>query len=197
MKSIIYQMGQSARRIVRKIAIITCVGCSDDLPSGTPATCVGGTCAYLADFEAEWGNFAMDLNVTLEDQIDIPSAAGGTTIGVCDLGWPKRVMLLRGWWYVMSDDAHRVLMYHELGHCLLNRPHDTDINPDGAPASIMYPIIDGVVENWPEQKRRYVDELFGHPRDLPDPWAVGSGVLHQLDDHDRCTGSLQLPTKTN
>ena len=65
-------------------------------------------------------------------------------------------------WEWESDEYRRVVLFHELGHCVLNREHDTTGRiRDGycTATSIMYPSIDDVnmyVANWND----YMLELF-------------------------------------
>jgi hypothetical protein len=61
-------------------------------------------------------------------------------------------------WQEATDTEKEVLIFHELGHCVLNRDHDESIIAEyEIPKSIMYPVIfDSPYKN---NRRYYVDEL--------------------------------------
>lgn len=76
-------------------------------------------------------------------------------------------------WQTATNNAREVLVFHELGHCLLGRiEHKSDIFPDGSPKSIMFPdnrdlyspcvyaIDDSNNCNKTERRKYYIDELF-------------------------------------
>lgn len=57
------------------------------------------------------------------------------------------------------------LIFHELGHCILKKGHDTSLTSNGYPTSIMYPIIlpnSLYAEYYPE----YMSNLFNKSSDL-------------------------------
>jgi hypothetical protein len=97
---------------------------------------------------------------------------GTTAFGVCHYGdTPTVVIDLEHWDRITIDDEHEILIFHELGHCLLNRQHlmnqraDPDSSTGYAPLSIMYPssLNSGSYE---ERKQDYQWELF-HPGEIP------------------------------
>jgi hypothetical protein len=53
------------------------------------------------------------------------------------------------------------IVFHELGHCILNRQHRTDVDSGGNPLSIMYPYPDLVYWNTDAEYQTYLNELFG------------------------------------
>jgi hypothetical protein len=90
-------------------------------------------------------------------------------------------------WQNEPDQNKEALIFHELGHCLLNRGHKDDVFPSGAPKSLMITQIDGpyqpcdyVLSDDPEAVKKcnltvrrpyYLDELFNENlSDVPD-WA--------------------------
>lgn len=64
-------------------------------------------------------------------------------------------------WEEASDIEREMLVFHELGHCDLEREHDSSKSRIGrCPGSIMY--WQGVSPNCYERyKERYIKELFG------------------------------------
>ena len=78
----------------------------------------------------------------LEIQISSLSSYGSSVIGLCESGPAlRRVTFDPTFWNAVDDTQRELLTHHELGHCVLGRPHRSDLLPTGAYASIMYPII--------------------------------------------------------
>lgn len=87
-----------------------------------------------------------------------------------------QIIINREAWKVLNDSLKERLIFHELGHCELNRSHKNDKFNDGSWASIMRgDPLTGVDEKLPIpyfgfRKSYYVDELFNETVQLPD-WA--------------------------
>lgn len=76
-----------------------------------------------------------------------------------------------------------VLIFHELGHCILNREHDDSSLPNGDPKSMMikdnirvyspcvYLFGNTVVCDFTFKREYYLDELFDESTPIPD-WAI-------------------------
>ncbi len=65
--------------------------------------------------------------------------------------------------YDQSDDVYKeAVIWHELGHCVLDRMHTTDLKDDGHPVSLMYPNTFTISDRkyWAEHKAEYIHELF-------------------------------------
>jgi len=88
----------------------------------------------------------------------------GRHLGMCDEGWLRasRVEINRGAWKTSDDATREVMIFHELGHCVLGRPHiDTSISLESlnAPKSIM--ATHGVPgQIYSKYQSYYVQELF-------------------------------------
>ncbi len=85
---------------------------------------------------------------------------GERTIGVCFRGCADcpKVLLKDSFWATASEARKRLLFDHELGHCVLQRPHRTTLLASGKPASIMYPFI--------LDERTYREDLTRYQREL-------------------------------
>lgn len=76
--------------------------------------------------------------------VDNLVASIGTTAktdyaGQCVIGNGTPTMTLNSIYWPTFDDALREeLVFHELGHCVLNRLHNNDVDARGIPVSIMY-----------------------------------------------------------
>ena len=84
-------------------------------------------------------------------------------------------------WKGVPNQNKEALVFHELGHCFLNRSHRDDLLPNGADASIMnsnsygpyQPCIYAIDNNDCNRTTRrsyYVDELFNEKTSVP-AWA--------------------------
>lgn len=83
-------------------------------------------------------------------------------IGYCANTWPRTIVIDRESFEAMSLPYREMLMFHEFGHCLLNRPHDIECRieeyPCTTPRSIMYPNISA--KDYLENRAYYMKELF-------------------------------------
>jgi hypothetical protein len=71
-------------------------------------------------------------------------ATTGEVVGNCTVGFDtaRIVTVNTAYWYAASENARLQLVYHELGHCLLNRAHVASYVafPEGVvPTSVMSP----------------------------------------------------------
>lgn len=63
------------------------------------------------------------------------------------------------YWEKATDNEKEMLIWHELGHCVLNKDHNNSIGNRGCPISIMY--FSGFPEFcYVNYKRHYIKELF-------------------------------------
>jgi hypothetical protein len=110
------------------------------------------------------------LKISLSDNVPV-HASGQAQLG------SYNVEIDRTKWKEYEDSGSEIikesLIYHELGHAILNRVHKNDILPDGSSASIMcgrdYTINCSVAYGG-MRKKYYLDELFDENTPTPD-WA--------------------------
>lgn len=119
---------------------------------------------YVENFIADGiiqGNKSMSTsNPDLEIKLGDLSQYGSGVIGLCETGTGlRRVTFSLNFWNNVSDSQKNLLAHHELGHCVLYRPHRTESFGDNTPRSIMYPVImaTSVYDNAFEY---YQNELF-------------------------------------
>lgn len=102
---------------------------------------------FVEDFENTYSQ-NVSFSVTFKPSSEMKSSTPGySIIGLCQIyssGF-RQVFVNESWWGSAGDNARKILIFHELGHCQLNRDHDTRISSDGRPYSLMYPIIDPVL----------------------------------------------------
>jgi len=87
----------------------------------------------------------------------VSSFSKPTTIGYC---YPAKgeIHLLESFWNYASHIEKEALIYHELGHCFLNRSHQSG-KVNGLAISYMYPDND-YINFYDAYKDAYVEELF-------------------------------------
>jgi hypothetical protein len=106
--------------------------------------------------------FELEQNITVNvdvvfKKIDYP------TVGLC---WSNisnnqkkgiKIEIDPDFWNKSSDMKREELLFHELGHCVLNRDHDDSIIHYTIPKSVMYPYV---FENaYKKYRSYYVEEL--------------------------------------
>lgn len=88
-------------------------------------------------------------------------------VGVCKW-WDdghREIQIDRQAWPSFTDNGKEELIFHELGHCILNLPHNENrINIGGwrsVPQSIMYPTVFGDSYFYEDLKDYYYNQLSG------------------------------------
>ena len=77
---------------------------------------------------------------------------------------PAMVMVDKSFWNKSNDVLKEYVIFHELGHCILNRTHRDESLVSGACISVMAS-NNRVCANayGPETRKEYLDELFFYP----------------------------------
>lgn len=81
--------------------------------------------------------------------------------GRTEYNTPK-VVVDREYFKILTAKEKRAVLFHELGHCLLNREHSSEITPYQFLKSIMYPyLITRIIGYYYDaMEENYIDELF-------------------------------------
>ncbi len=83
-------------------------------------------------------------------------------VGQCEWGdWlhSPHIRINPDQWQTLGETGRQILLFHELGHCVLNRDHRTDRREDRSPASIMFPsLLNPIV--YRRDREYYQHELF-------------------------------------
>jgi hypothetical protein len=169
---------------------ITLIGCTR--PNGDPRDITGINPAfdtYVAQFEQHLGRSIGDIPMQFAN---LP----GDMVGECiiwdvdpEFSW-REIKIDPTFWANNQDvNTAMSLIFHELGHCVLNRAHIyttwTYTNKDGpwsVPTSIMYPYL--FFDSWepfPELTSYYMNELFNFdPNSVPMLSGGGSGDMDDV-----------------
>ena len=116
---------------------------------------------YFESFKAEAAERGIDVDY---EALGISGFIGGISsqgvIGQCN---PENnaVTIDRIFWASFDEDGKELIVYHELGHCVLKRQHCDKINPDQTCHSIMHSSEDLCDNNYNQSTREeFIDELF-------------------------------------
>ena len=121
--------------------------------------------SYVEWFQAE----AQKRKVVL-DMLDLVIKFGQTItpeqpnrIGYCSFSGPRTIVIDASYFLRVSEARRKALIAHEMGHCVLYRPHDNRcIVQVGSKClvshSLMHPVLDSV--DFQNNEMYYLDELF-------------------------------------
>lgn len=122
-------------------------------------TQIAGFESYVADFEAA----ALDHGRRVEHGglVIVFGQPRDAARAVCDHGPLQNptITVRNSNWSMLNEVAREELIFHELGHCLLGRGHESEMGADGAPKSLMFP---GTPEwaAYANNRAAYLAELF-------------------------------------
>lgn len=88
--------------------------------------------------------------------IDIPKA-----VGVCrtETFKPPKIIILEEYWRKINELMREQLIFHELAHCLINKPHNDAIGIDGYPVSLMTTYVPAA-SVYEHKREDMLNELF-------------------------------------
>ena len=110
-----------------------------------------------------------DLNMFPEDFSFSVKFGEKQHLGVCSTA-SKEILINEFYWRQFSELDREYVMFHELGHCILDRLHDNGALPNGECKSIMNALGEcrENQENYNVWRTYYLDELFDSNVDIPD-----------------------------
>lgn len=116
--------------------------------------------SYVKDFEQEAAVLGRNVQVTnlVVAYGDLPQSYYRAS---CKLtpGETPVITVNQESWDSLSEIDRRAVMFHELGHCILNRRHKNDYSEEGVPLSLMNAaVIDSNI--YTENEHYYHEELF-------------------------------------
>lgn len=137
---------------------------------------------YVQRFVLEAAKRGKHIDLTEEgmiiefvDNLENHIGGDGNIFGYCTFH-ERRITMDRGDWEGASELDRTRWLFHELGHCFLNRMHHNELLPNGEWASIMRGGIPEIKKSWVTNftgKRidYYIDELFDENTAVP-KWAM-------------------------
>lgn len=116
---------------------------------------------HIEQFEADWSRYTGEKKRVYMD-IKFKKIYYLPVLGYCDHR-KRAIFINERSWKKLNRIEKKLLIYHELGHCVLDRRHDESIFINGEPKSIMHP--NGITWKQYRKSKRYYDrELFGVSR---------------------------------
>lgn len=120
--------------------------------------------SHYANFEDEAAirGIKIDLN-DLEVSAEIEEIRESGVAGMCQYGSAinNHVTIDQTFWNRASALSREMVVFHELGHCVLLRGHDESQNSNGLCLSIMRSGTGNCRDAYNQQNRKaYLDELF-------------------------------------
>lgn len=154
-------------RIISLLALISCISCKKQLlPIGNSdlASVEADLRPYFVSFinEGAERGVAVDIEEAGISAV-IDNIHEGNVVGTCSWGYVdgKEIVIDRSFWNESNDNWREYVVYHELGHCFLERDHLDASYPNGTCVSIMYSGTGGCSEVYGTSNREdYLDELF-------------------------------------
>ncbi|MEM8907356.1 MAG: putative metallopeptidase [Bacteroidota bacterium] len=157
-KKFIYQVLASCG-----VLVLTLAGCSEE--SGQVDLLVESELqAYIDRFEEEAALRGQTVDWSTQQlEAQIQEIINPTVAGQCTRhdDSPNVIIIDSSTWRDASDLEKEYLVFHELGHCYLNRGHRDEINPNGTCVSMMQSGTISCRRNYNQVTRAaYIDELF-------------------------------------
>lgn len=127
-------------------------------------------------FEPQFEAFQSDMrDIGIEATIDDLSIQFGEpeNIPICGIGavaccqtdgdTTPQITVKKQYWDNYNSTERELLIFHEMGHCVVGREHRTDVNSQGIPYSIMFPVSTAskLVDQYELTPRAYFLELWG------------------------------------
>lgn len=129
--------------------------------------------------EAETRGFSLAQNIDALIADDVVPCGQGHSPDFNGMFDKPTIIIRESCWENLNDVAREILVFHELGHALLNRIHIEGILPNGHTKSIMCAGVDFDCSDMPDYfscpdyRDYYIDELFDEEVGMPQ-WATRS-----------------------
>ncbi len=113
-------------------------------------------------FEAESRNITLPDSV-LNINLIFTDINNSNVLGQCNHNpdSPDVVQIDRFYWRTFDEPTREFVVFHELGHCILDRGHKDSVDSNGNCISLMHSSV-GICkfEFTGENRKKYIDELF-------------------------------------
>jgi hypothetical protein len=123
---------------------------------------------YVNDFVSDAAT--VGVHIVIDDLIvEFTNQLTSETLGECQFGNANQTPIIiidAQDWPGESTTYQKVVLYHELGHCILNRQHvftGTILQSYCSATSIMWPYIENETNMYTENWTWYIQEMFYYP----------------------------------
>ena len=118
-------------------------------------------CPYFQHFEEEAAKRNIAINLKLAGIKGKLVNISRGYVGLCSTHAEKEIRIDKDFWERSSDLSRELIVFHELGHCFLDRRHNNQRRADGTCDSIMRNGLGGCVDFYTAKTRtQLLDELF-------------------------------------
>lgn len=118
---------------------------------------------YFDRFETEAMKYGLEIRLETKGVYGVFSNLDNNKLGNCRYreGEPRKVSIDREYWQNTSDLDREYIVFHELGHCYLERGHDNSSDSGGYCRSIMHSAENKCILKYNANTRNaYLKELF-------------------------------------
>jgi len=120
---------------------------------------------YIDQFEDEALNRGLDINLAETGIHAFIQGIEGAIVGQCQHkeDEPNVILLDRNYWDNATEDEKVLIVFHELGHCVLKKEHNDQKDANGFCLSIMHSSSQVCkIDFSPTERDSYFDELFNN-----------------------------------
>lgn len=120
----------------------------------------GDFATYFERFEQRARENGQEIE-TNQIGIKFANNFGDRVMAVCiqRAGLPSEIEVNKSYWDKFGDTKREMLIFHELGHCSLDRRHRSEVDSRGRPMSLMYDTMFSVT-TYSDLHADYMRELF-------------------------------------
>lgn len=175
------------------IALIGIASCSQDSDIGASPGVIQVDPAfetYVQDFIAEGA--ARGQNINFDDTgliVEFSEREEEGASGLCFVG-QHHVIIDKSEWFALSENVRGFLLFHELGHCELDRGHRNEKFGNDVWRSIMRGSPLEPIEIWIPvpffgfRKEYFIDELFNE-QSAPPAWATATFDINEVPESSK------------
>lgn len=114
---------------------------------------------YVQKFEQEWGHQVTNVDIVFV--AFLPGTTAAECFQTIGSAYQRYVRVAKDKWTRYPPELKEILIFHELGHCSLNKKHNDYFDSSGRPLSIMNSDISDVLPWWYGDHKKYlIKELF-------------------------------------
>ncbi|HAR41838.1 MAG TPA: hypothetical protein DCS07_04290 [Bdellovibrionales bacterium] len=139
-------------------AFLFLIGCGKELDH-EPQLDLGDFAPLVARFEQGSDQNGAVLKV-LDLRIRFGKMDSPYDRGICEIipGETPTIILKKSAWDLLTEEEQEALLFHEMGHCVLRRNHNSEKTSKGVPVSLMYPYaLDRTT--YLHHQKQYMSEL--------------------------------------
>ena len=120
--------------------------------------------SHIDRFERLYNVKILQLRLQFKD--NLPRTKNKITLGICQFKTVPTIYLNKSQYFQLSPLQQEVVVFHELGHCILGLAHLNQLMDDGCPTTVMYPELLSTI-CYERHRRHYLRHLGNAVRLMP------------------------------